>query len=210
MRQRLGTHVGDDDTLAGGEPIVLDHERCTELVEGLHHLVDPRAGTGTGCRDTGGGHDLLGKRLAALESRSLSSGAERRNSLGTHRIHGTSDKRRFRADDDQVDALCHGERSHRVGVGATPSQRETRGHGLHAGVTRSDDHLLDRRVAGEGESQSMFASAATDDEDLHGPQPRCYVPGGVPGPLRPVTSVEAPSPRWLYGFCCLTTELRAA
>ena len=63
--------LGDDDSLAGGEAVVLDDVRRAQRVERRLDLCHGRAHVGQGRRDLGRCHDVLGERLAALEPGSL-------------------------------------------------------------------------------------------------------------------------------------------
>ena len=60
--------VGDDDALAGGEAVLLDDVGRPEGVERVVDLLGGGADVRHGGGHPGGGHDLLGERLAALES----------------------------------------------------------------------------------------------------------------------------------------------
>ena len=145
MVERGRAVIGDDDTLARGESIVLDDVRCSEIVESCLHLskraTDGRArGRHTGCC-----HDLLGEGLAALEPCGPGARPEAGDPACAHGIGHSRDQGGLGADDDEIGANRLGEirdratikRIHRMSLRLL---RDTRiagrdVHLVHLGVT---------------------------------------------------------------------------
>ncbi len=159
--------VGDHDPLAGGEPVVLDHVRRPELVERRGGLLRGACRPGRQRRGhAGGGHDVLGERLGALEAgRPRPTGRSRRCLRRARR-------RRPRPPAAPRARRRPGRRRARSASAATaaPSSRVDGvqlGHRGDAGVARRGVQLADPRVAGQRQGQGVLAAAAADDQDLH-------------------------------------------
>ena len=99
----------DDDALAGGQTVGLDHERRADRAD----VGARRAGVGEGAR--GGGrdavaaHQLLGEDLAALELGGGAAGAEDPQPVRLEEVDDAGGQRRLGADDGQVDRALAGE-----------------------------------------------------------------------------------------------------
>ena len=167
--ERLLPVVGDHDSLAGGQTVVLDDVRRAELVERGGDLVGRRPGVGSRGRDTGCCHDLLGEGLGPLEHRRLPGRAEAGDADAADGVRDAGDQGRLGADDDEPDAEVArqgGDRCtvHRVDV----VQGRERGH---AGVARCGVHLLHLGIGGQGVHQGVLAPAGADHEDVHAGHP---------------------------------------
>ena len=108
--------VGDDDTLAGGEPVVLDDVRRAEVVECVVDLLGRGADVGARRGDVGRGHDLLGERLAALQLGGGGGRPEDEEPGVAQDVGHAGDEGGFRADDDEVDGEAVRDGEDRVGV----------------------------------------------------------------------------------------------
>ena len=96
---------GDDDALAGGEPVVLDDVRGAEGVERLVDLVGVVQTYARAVGHARRGHDVLGEGLGALELRGLlARGRSTAMPALPHGVGDTGDQRGLRADDDQIGA----------------------------------------------------------------------------------------------------------
>lgn len=148
--------VGDDDALARGQSVVLDDEGRAEGVDGLGYLVEGRAQVGEPGGHLGRRHDLLGERLAALETGGLRGGAEHVEAVVPQHIRDTGHERGLGPDDDEVDlvALCDIEDRGGVrGVG----QRLAQGDRVDAGVPGGGDDRIDGLVRHEAADDGVFA-----------------------------------------------------
>ena len=91
---------GDHDALAGGEAVELDHGRiAAHCLQTIVNAFDrfPAAG-----RHAGGLHHLFRISLRTFEPRGGRDRAEGRNPSSGQRVNKTAYKRRFRADDNQI------------------------------------------------------------------------------------------------------------
>ena len=95
----------DDDPLAGGQAVGLDHERRP----GLADVGARRAGVGEGARGRGrdavAAHELLGKALAALELGGGAAGAEDPQAVLREEVDDAGAERRLGTDDREADRL---------------------------------------------------------------------------------------------------------
>ncbi len=171
--QRVGAGrldvVGDDDALAGGQAVVLDHVGRAEGVEGRVDLrragADVRAGGG----HLGGGHHVLGERLGALQPRGFRRGAEGGDTVLPDRVRDARHQRRLRAHHHEVGPQREGELRDGVAVEGVHGvrRRDLGDPGVAGGAVQGGDV----GVEGQRAAQGVFAGAAADDEDLHGVQP---------------------------------------
>jgi hypothetical protein len=157
-----GAVVGDDDALAGGQPVVLDDVRRPELVEGGRCVLGAGAHQCPGGRDTGGRHHLLGERLGALEPSRLGRRAEGRDPARADRVGDAGDQGRLGPDDDQVHAEPLGKIGYRGAVHRIHGM--TLGDRRHArvaggGVDGGDGGVLCQR-AGQG----VLPASGADDQ----------------------------------------------
>src|SRR5829696_9908805 len=158
---------GHHDALAGGQPVVLDHVRRAEPVQGGRQLGGGAAYPGAGGGHAGRGHHLLGVGLRALQPRSRSSRAEAGDAGGPDRVRGAGDEWHLGTDDDQVGAQVGSQRRDRRGVpdGERPLLGDHRG----AGVARCADQRGHRWIGGERQAERVLAGTAAHHQDPHAP-----------------------------------------
>ncbi len=131
----------DVDALSGRQPVDLDDARGTRDRE-------PCSGG-----DARRGHNVLRKRLRALDRRSRATWPEHRDAEASQRIRDAEDERNLRPDDDELDVERAGEREERLGiVGADGMTRcvsrdaRVSGRGMELGQLRRLGQLPGQRV----------------------------------------------------------------
>ncbi|GMA20856.1 hypothetical protein GCM10025862_28770 [Arsenicicoccus piscis] len=117
-------------------------------------------------RHLGGGHDLLGEGLAALELGGRGRRSEDGDPALAHHVRDAGDERDLGTDHDQVglDLLRQvgdGRPVGRVGQGAA------QGDLVDARVAGGGDDRVDGRVAQQGGDDGVLSGTGADDEDLH-------------------------------------------
>ena len=159
--------VGDDDALAGGEAVGLEHgqivgaEDFEPLMRGLGGLEEFAAGVGHARRL----HDLLGEPLRGFDLRRIAAGTERQNAAFSQRINEAGGERRFGADDDEVDAALDGGVADGGGVGVVDVEVLAE-FGSSGVAGRCEDSLAAWRLH-QFPGQRVLASAAADNQDSH-------------------------------------------
>ena len=161
-----GALVGDDDTLAGGQAVLLDDVGAAEAVQGGVQLGLGGTHGGLGGGNAGGGHDLLGEGLRALQAGGLGAGTEAGDPGVAHCIGNARHQRRLGTDDDEVSPHLRSEGDDLVGHAGVDV--EVRGDGRGPGVAGGDDELGGLRVTGEGTGQGVLARAGAEEQNLHG------------------------------------------
>ena len=159
--------LGDEDALAGGEPVVLDHVRRVEAGERgveVAGVVDRLAARGG---HAGGGHDVLGERLRALDARRGGARPEAGDAGVAQRVADARDERGLGADDDEVGAPLTGQGDDLLAGGGVGEARVLGERG-RAGVAGGGGEGRHLGVAGEGEEEGMLAGSGADDQDAHG------------------------------------------
>ena len=154
---------GDRDALARRQPVGLDHRRVAgdrghALLDVAHDLVRRR-------RDAGGGHDLLGERLRALEPRGGGDRAEAAHAGGGERVGEPGDERRLGPDDDEVDPGVARRGRERGGIVRGRVERPR--VAADARVAGRAQHLGRLRGAQQRPDDRVLATAGADDEDPH-------------------------------------------
>jgi len=162
---------GDDDALAGGQAVLLDHMRGTEGIEGVLDLGQGRADMGQPGRHLGGRHDVLGEGLAPLEPRRLGRRPETCNPLRDKGIGHTRDQRCLRADNDQIHAQLSGQGHDALRRGGAALDVATERKGRDAGVAGRSDHGIHGGVGTEGPDEGVLTRTAAEDENLHEDDP---------------------------------------
>ena len=156
---------GDDDALAGREPIRLDHDRHALLADiGLRRLSrrEPLIGRG---RNVVGPAQVLGEALRALQPRRGFARAERLEAGRFEIVDHAGDQRRLRPDHDEVDLVRLAERDHRRVVGDV--ERDAFGLLRDAGIARRANEPVGQRAGGELPGQRVLAPAGAEEENVH-------------------------------------------
>ena len=110
-------------------------------------------------------HELLGEALAGLQLRGGARGAEDRPAALLKFIDHAERERQFRTDDGEVGIQAVGELHQRVE--ALEVDGNTFGVGGDAAVARRAIQLLDARRLPQLPNHRVFATTATEDQDLH-------------------------------------------
>ncbi len=166
VRQRLGPVVGDDDALARGQAVVLDHVRRAELVE---------RGRGLGGVDAQPRAPRWARRprpSPTWRTPCCLRAARPRPTVRSRRCRRLGRRRRRRRRAAPRGRPRRGRRAKSRGqrgdggtvVGVDPALL---GHGGGAGVARRADQGGDGRVGGQGQAQRVLAGTGADDEDAH-------------------------------------------
>ena len=169
----------DDDALARGQAVELQHDRVAldrahALVDGVHR--QPRGG-----RDAGSLHDLLGERLGALQARDLAGRPEGGDPARCERVDEPRDERRLGPDDDEVDGLALGRVGHRGDV--LDRRLDEPRVARDARVAGSAQDLGRLRRAPQRAHDRVLAPPGTDDENLHRATSGVFAEG-----VRPLTA----------------------
>ena len=158
--------LGDDYTLAGGESVGLYHDRSMEVRQRVVHLLRSIADRIMRRGNVVALQKFLGKALAAFQ---LSGGLrwpERAPASPREFVHYAEHQRQFRPHDGEVGLDLVSERDH--GVEALDVDRDALRLVRDPAVARRAVDFCDPRRLPELPHQGMLASAAADDEDLHG------------------------------------------
>jgi hypothetical protein len=161
---RLRLVGGDHHALAGGQPVGLDHRRVpVDRGQRRIELGDDAMGGGGYAR---GGHDLLGKRLRALQPRRPRARPEARDPSIGKRVAQPRDQRRLRPRHHEVDGFVARGGHERVYV--LGAYRVHARVGGDARVARRAQKLGRLRRAEQRANDGMLAPPSADDEDQHG------------------------------------------
>ena len=144
----------DEDALAGGEPVHLDD------------TGRPRDRERLGRWHAGGGHDVLGEALRALDPRGSPARAEDGDPVATQRVAHAGDERRLRPDHGEVDVEAAGETQQRLGV--LGPHRMAVAEGRDPGIPGRGVQCGQTRRLRQLPRQRMLATARPDEEHLHG------------------------------------------
>ena len=162
-RPRLRLRGGDRDALARRQTVGLDHRRVAgdrghARLDVAHDLVRRRG-------DAGGGHDLLGVRLRALEPGGGGDRAEAADAGGVQRVGEPGDERRLGPDDDEVDPGVARRGRERGGIVRGRVERPR--VAADARVAGGAQHLRRLRGAQQRPDDRVLATAGADDQDPH-------------------------------------------
>ena len=165
MSESLGAIVCDDDSLAPGQTIVLDHVWWPELVKGSRDGIGIVARTGGCRRHTGSSHHFLGESLRPFQLGGLGTWTEAVDPGLAQSIGHPGNQRRLRADDDEVSfqATRQGDN----GITIARIQRMIRGEGCRPRVTGSDVDGGNLWVTMAGQGKGMLAATGPKDENSH-------------------------------------------
>jgi hypothetical protein len=159
---RFSQAQGDDDALASGQPIRLDDDRRALLVDvGVRSRSLGEAGKARG-RNVVPDHEALGEVLRTLELSGLPGRPENLQAASAKKVDDARRKRRFRADDRQLDFLSGG----KIGECFRVAEIDVFEFTLtrRAGVSRGDEDLLQPRSFCQTPGQCVFATAGTNDQ----------------------------------------------
>jgi hypothetical protein len=166
----LGQRHGDDDALAGRQPVGLDDDRRALFAHiGQRRLRLREAGVGP----RGNGvvaAQILGEALRAFELRGGLRRPERPDSGGVEIVDEAGHQRRLRPDDDEADGHQPAEGDDRRMVGDVESRDF--GDPRHARVARRDEKLRQQGAARQRKGERVFAPARADEKNIHGAEPR--------------------------------------
>jgi hypothetical protein len=161
FRHRLRHH----HALTGGKPIGLHHDRRAffpHVVLGRSRALEALV---SGGRNLVGLAQVLGETLGAFQPRRPFARAERSDAGGLQVVDDAGAQRHFRPDHHQVNLLRLAERDHRLMVGEV--ERHALGLACDAGIAGRAIKLLAKRARRHFPGQRVFASAGTEDEDVH-------------------------------------------
>ena len=165
MGQGLVTVLGDDNSLATCEPIILDDVGSPEFVEGCTHRIEVTAGSRCGGGNTGRSHDLLGEGLRAFQPSSLGTRTEAIDPCVAQGVCHPRDQRGLRADDDKVGRNLAGKGDDGVLVARVDGM--VRGEGCRSGVTGGGMDGSDLWVSVACQSEGMLATTRSEDDNSH-------------------------------------------
>ena len=158
----------DDDALAGGEAVGLEHDRKAELA-GAHRrerLVERLARAEARRRHVVPRHERLRECLARFEPRGRGGRSEEQPAFGRESIGDAEAQRQLGTDDGEVDLLAIGERQ------SARRDRRDRRTPMRAsraipGISGRGDDLADVAIGGETGDQRVLARAAAENENSH-------------------------------------------
>ena len=170
----LGGGIGDDDALAGGQPVGLDHAGPAAGGDGGAGAADVGADREARLMNAEAGAGLARKCFGAFQLRRCRAWSESRKAGGLQPVDEAGDKRGFRPDHHKVRTfgLGKGEQPVQI-IGRHPGTASQRRHGV---APRGDNQTFGQGRSGNGPCQRMFASAAANQENFHGYRPsgRCW------------------------------------
>ena len=155
----------DDGALARSEARRLHHDRSRVFGKELLGGGEIGEGLEGGRRHVVLLHDILAKGLGAFERGSSRSRAESAQPATAEFIYHAGDQRNFGADDREVNLFGHGEVGDSLRVGHI--HRHALAEVSHARVARSAHESVAQRRLLDCKSDGMFATTATNDENIH-------------------------------------------
>ena len=161
---RVGERFGDDDALAGSEPVGLDHVEAGQRVEERERLrfLARVEGRVPGGRHARGREHFLHPGFRAFELRGRGRTPEDEPPGAAQRVGDTRDERRFGSDDDEIGIDTLGERGNRGGVGGDDG--DTVAQFRQPRVAGRRDHLVDGGRTREAPAERVLAPSGTDEE----------------------------------------------
>ena len=159
---------GDDDALAQGQPVGLDHGGDRGGLQIGQSLLQHGEAPVFGGGDAVAAHQVLGKYLAALDDGGVFPGTEAGDALGLQRVHAAQHQGIVRGDHGVVDLVFRGKGGDAGNVlGPDGDADRVRGD---AAVAGQSVNLGDLRVFLQLFNDGVFPPAAADDHDFHGHQ----------------------------------------
>ena len=135
----------DDDALARGQAVGLDHDGRMEKFDGLLDLGGGGADGVVGGGDVVALQEALGKALAGLEHGGGAGGPKDAQAALLKGVHDAQRERQLRADDGQAGLLGLGQADH--GVEVFQIDGNAAGDLGHAAIAGRANHLSDARAA---------------------------------------------------------------
>ena len=157
---------GDDDAFTGSQTVVLDDVGRAAMIEGRVDLTGLGNLDGGGGGHAGGGHDLFGECLRALDPGGGRGRSEHGETVVPQQIRRPRHQRDFGPDHHQVGLQHDGQFEYGTRLGDV--HRVGGGQRRRSCVARSDMQIARRRVAAQGPQDGVFTSSGPDDEDAHG------------------------------------------
>ena len=165
-RFRFGQTSRHDDTLAGGKPVGLDHDRRAAAADvSLGRRRGAKAfigGRGNAVRPA----QVLGEALGAFEAGGGAARAEGLDAGGFEVIDDACAERRLGPDNDQIDAILTAIRDHCRMVGNI--KRNAFRLPGNACIAGGADEPVRERACRHLPGQRMFAAAGAEQQDVHG------------------------------------------
>ena len=156
---------GDDDALAGGQAVGLDHDRrALGLHMGMGRGSVREGGVGGG-GDAVAHHEGLGKGLGAFQLGGGLGGAEDAQAVGAELVHHPCRQRAFGAYDREADLFLLGPGPQFGDIGQRQIVQAVGAGG--AAIARSHMHHLDLGRLRQLPGQGVFTATAANDENLH-------------------------------------------
>ena len=160
----------DHHSLAGRQPVVLDHPgrltgRGSEAVEcgvEVGRAVDGFAGGGS---HPGGRHHILGEGLRTLDARGVSRRPETRDAGRPHRVGHPVHQRYLRTDHHQIGPQAPRQGGHPLRGGGVDVHLV--GDRRGAGVAGRDGQVVDLRILAQRHEKGVLAGTGSDHEDAH-------------------------------------------
>ena len=167
---RFVFRLRDDNTLTGGQPVGFNDNGRMKQTQGFRQFVLAAADR-VFCRgDVVPLHELLGEALARFQPGGVARGAEDRPAAPLEFVDHSQSERQLGTNDSEIGAEAGGELHQRVD--ALEIGGDAFGIGRDAAVARSAIQLLDPRRLPQLPDNRVFATTATEDEDLHGRKKR--------------------------------------
>jgi len=111
--------------------------------------------------------EILRERLAAFQLRGGGGGPEDAMAGGAEAIDHARDERAFGTDHGERDGFAFDQRQQAVDVLRIHADVAALGFGRSARVARRDEDFVDALALRQFPRQRVFATAGTDDQDLH-------------------------------------------
>jgi len=162
---RFALVLDDDDALAGGESVGLDHQWIDEFVQ-----CAPGLGGIAGCGKSSRGdavahHKLFGEDLAALQLGGSAGRAEDAESRSLESIDNAVNQGRFGTDNREIDGKAL--RKVEIPNGGIGCWLHDLRHLRAARIAWSDEDFRYRRAESKAPADGVFTPAAADDHDFH-------------------------------------------
>ena len=162
---RRGARIADDDALARGQAVGLDHDGRMKDLDGFLDFGSRCADGVVGRGNVVALQEALGEAFAGFEHGGGARGTKDAQAALLKLVDDAERKRQLGADDGQIGLLGFGEANH--GGNVLEVDGNAAGDLGHAAVAGRADDLSDARTAFDRPGQSMFAAAGTKDQDFH-------------------------------------------